>query len=311
MHCYSTLNERKSFDEIHLIHENMAELTASAPIPFAEKQRRLTDLMSTMGRVAVAFSAGVDSTVVAKAAFLACGENAVAVIGDSPSLAEGELEQAKSLAEQIGIRLAIIQTNEFGTESYVQNPTDRCFHCKTELYQQISVRLSELNVDVVVNGANLDDIGDYRPGMIAAEKFSVRSPLVEAEFTKQDVRELAKQWELPVWDKPASPCLSSRIAYGIEVTPERVRRIDQAEQFLKEKLSIRELRVRLAANETARIEIPVESIPKLCEPETRTLVTNRLRELGFKYITVDLEGFRSGSLNAAIDVTELTMPKSV
>lgn len=289
----------------------MDDLTASERIPIAEKQRQLTALLSTMGRVAVAFSAGVDSTVVAKAAFLACGENAVAVIGNSPSLAEGELEQAKELANQIGIRLEIIQTNEFDTDDYVQNPTNRCFHCKTELYRKIAARLSELSVDVVVNGANLNDTGDYRPGMIAAENFSVRSPLMEAEFTKRDVRELAKHWELPVWNKPASPCLSSRIAYGIEVTPERVRRIDQAEQFLKEKLSIRELRVRLAANETARIEVPVESIPKLCETETRKLVTNRLRELGFQYVTVDLEGFRSGSLNAAIDVTELTIPKSV
>lgn len=289
----------------------MNELTAAERGSIREKQHRLTAILTSMGRVAVAFSAGVDSTVVAKAAFLACGENAVAVIGESPSLAEGELEQAKALANQIGIRLEVIQTNEFQSDHYTQNPINRCFHCKTELYDQIAARRKDLNVDVIVNGANLDDTGDYRPGMIAADNFSVRSPLIEAEFTKRDVRLLAKYWNLPVWDKPASPCLSSRIAYGIEVTPERVQRIDQAEQFLKQQLGLRELRVRLTANETARIEVPVEAIQQVCREENRSAMITRLRELGFHYVTIDLEGFRSGSLNAVVDVTELTLQKSV
>lgn len=273
-----------------------------------DKRDALIRLLGEYGRVAVAFSAGVDSTLVAKAAALACGDAAVAVTADSPSLAAGELDEARRLAKRIGIRHWVIRTQEFANPDYQANAGDRCFHCKTELYTQLDGLQAELNVDVIVNGANLDDRGDYRPGMQAAREHAVRSPLIEAGFTKGDVRDLARQWELPVWDKPAAPCLSSRVAYGVEVTPERVRMIDDAERFLRESLGIRQLRVRLEVGELARIEVPLAELPRLTEPLAREAVTARLQALGFRRVTVDLEGFRSGSLNEVLPIEMLETP---
>jgi pyridinium-3,5-biscarboxylic acid mononucleotide sulfurtransferase len=265
----------------------------------------LLALLSSCGRVAVAFSGGVDSAVVAKAARLALGDDAVAVTAVSPSLASGELETAREVAAKIGIRHDILQTSEFARPGYVANAPNRCYFCKTELYEQIERHRSRLGFDVIANGANLDDRGDHRPGMTAASEHGVRSPLVEAGLTKDDVRALARHWELPVWDKPASPCLSSRIAYGVEVTPERVGRVDAAERFLREELGLRELRVRHEASDLARIEVPLAALPRLADGATRTRVVGRLRELGFRYVTVDLEGFRSGSLNAVVPAESL------
>lgn len=270
------------------------------------KEQQLLKILQGYGRVAVAFSAGVDSTVVAKAAQLACGDDAVAVTADSPSLAGGELDEAKRLAEQIGIRHQIIRTDEFDQDAYRANAGDRCYHCKTELYTRLEGMQEALGVDVIINGANLDDQGDYRPGMQAASEHAVRSPLIEAGFTKQDVRDLAKEWDLPVWDKPASPCLSSRIAYGVEVTPDRVRMVDAAEEFLKQTLGLRELRVRIEANDLARIEVPIEDIPNLAEQTTRVAIDSHLRSLGFRTVTLDLAGFRSGNLNEVLPLEVLT-----
>ncbi|MFO1093746.1 MAG: ATP-dependent sacrificial sulfur transferase LarE [Planctomycetaceae bacterium] len=277
----------------------------------SEKRDRLLDLLRSCGRVAVAFSAGVDSTVVAKAAQLALGDAAVAVTAVSPSLAHGEIEEAKELATLIGIRHVVIGTDEFERPGYRQNAGDRCYHCKTELYSRLGQIVDQLNVDVVVNGANVDDRGDYRPGMQAADEHRVRSPLIEAGFTKSDVRALAQEWNLPVWDKPASPCLSSRIAYGVEATPERVARIDAAERYLRETLGERELRVRVEANELARIEVPLRALPALVDPKRRAAIVAKLSDLGFRYVTLDLEGFRSGSLNAALPLVELRVERSI
>lgn len=271
------------------------------------KRDTLLAILVGYGRVAVAFSAGVDSTVVAKAAHMACGDSALAVMADSKSVPAGEVEEADRLAKLIGIRFETIETDEFDDPNYVRNANDRCYYCKTELYQQLEGFTDDLDVDVIVNGANVDDRGDHRPGMQAANEKSVRSPLIEAGISKADVRALAKHWDLPVWDKPASPCLSSRLAYGLEVTPERVERVDSAERFLKELLNSRELRVRHEFNLLARIEIPWDELPKLCDPETRSKVNSHFRELGFKYITVDLEGFRSGSMNALIPLEQLQL----
>jgi TIGR00268 family protein len=275
-----------------------------------EKQQRLLDILRSYKRPAVAFSGGVDSALVAKAAVLANGDAAVAVTSVSPSLAQGELEIASQVARQIGIRHEIIQTQEFDVPGYQANAGDRCYYCKTELYDEILSALPRLNADVICNGANLDDQGDHRPGMRAAQEHRVRSPLIEAGFRKQDVRELARLWELPVWDKPASPCLSSRIAYGVEVTRERVRRVDQAEAFLKELLQLRELRVRLEQNELARIELPIAAISQLANENLRLQVVSQFRELGFNFVTLDLEGFRSGSLNQALPLVSLEVRTS-
>jgi uncharacterized protein len=251
------------------------------------------------GSCAVAFSGGVDSAVVAKAAQLALGERAVAVTGVSSSLAEGELDEAQRLAAQIGIRHEVIATEEFSNPQYVANAPDRCFHCKTELYTQMEGLVERLAMAVLANGANLDDRGDYRPGMQAAAEHRVASPLLECGFTKAEVRELAAHWGLPVWDKPASPCLSSRVAYGEEVTPERLAMIDGAERMLRE-LGLRELRVRYHRGDLARIEVPPEELARLASTAVSQELVARLKSLGFRYVTLDLEGFRSGSLNALI-----------
>lgn len=270
----------------------------------AAKRDRLLDVFRGYGTCAVAFSGGVDSAVAAYAAHLALGERAVAVTGRSASLAPSELEEAFALAEQIGIRHLVHDTREFANPDYLKNAPDRCYHCKTELYTQLDGLTEDLGVAVVVNGANLDDQGDYRPGMTAAAEHRVRSPLLECGFTKGDVRELAAHWGLPVWDKPASPCLSSRIAYGEEVTPERVAMIDRAEQFLRSQ-GLRELRVRYHKGDLARIEVPGEALARLADAQTRQALVTHLKSLGFKYVTLDLEGFRSGSMNEALPLVTI------
>jgi uncharacterized protein len=252
----------------------------------------------------VAFSGGVDSTVVAKAAQLSLGPRAVAVTGTSASLAAGELEEAVALARLIGIRHEVLPTDEFSDSAYLANAPDRCYHCKSELYTQLDGLAARFAVAAVLNGANLDDRGDYRPGMIAAAEHRVCSPLLECGLSKDEVRRLAAHWELPVWDKPASPCLSSRIAYGEEVTPERVGMIDRAEQVLRS-LGLRELRVRYHRGDLARLEVPVEALPRLASPEIRERLVDELKQLGFKYVTLDLEGFRSGSLNQVLTIERL------
>ena len=274
-----------------------------------EKRDQLLDRLQECGRVAVAFSAGVDSTVVAKAAAIACGDAAVAVTADSPSLPIGELDEARELAAGIGIRHEVIRTDEFESPEYIANSGNRCFHCKDTLYSHIDAIRDRLGVDVIVNGANLDDRDDHRPGMQAAEQHGVRSPLIEAQFTKDDVRALAQAWKLPVWNKPASPCLSSRIAYGVEVTPQRVAMVDTAEQFLKQQLGLRELRVRLESGDLARIETPVTDLERLLAPKIRQAIVTELRQLGFRAVTLDLEGFRSGNLNTLLPIESLTMPR--
>ncbi|MCR9120167.1 MAG: ATP-dependent sacrificial sulfur transferase LarE [bacterium] len=245
---------------------------------------------------AVAFSGGVDSVTVAKAAQLALGEGAVAVIADSPSLASGELEMAQTAAKEIGIRLDIIRTEELANPNYVRNATDRCFFCKDELYTQLQNITANVDCDVIINGANADDQGDWRPGMRAADEHGVRSPLLECGFTKADVREIAAHWKLPVWNKPASPCLSSRIAYGEEVTAARLQMIDQAEAWLRER-GFDIVRVRYHRGDLARVEVPIDQVAELCQAPLREQLSATLTGFGFSAVTVDLAGFRSGNLN--------------
>lgn len=265
----------------------------------AAKRDRLLEILRSYRSCAVALSGGVDSAVVAKAAQLALGQQAVAVTGSSASLAAGELESAQATAAAIGIAHRAVETDEFSQSDYVKNAPDRCYHCKTELYSQLERLAPTLGVNVLANGANVDDLGDYRPGMQAAAEHQVRSPLVEAELDKSDVRQLAAYWQLDVWDKPASPCLSSRIAYGVEATPERVAAIDRAECWLRER-GLGELRVRCHAGELARIEISASALSRLCEDALRTELVAAFKRFGFRFITLDLEGFRSGSLNALV-----------
>lgn len=266
-----------------------------------EKREQLLRSLRGLESCAVAFSGGVDSAVVAKAAFQALGDRAVAVTGVSFSLAAGELQSARELARLIGIRHHVLNTEEFSQPQYLQNAPDRCYHCKTELYVQMERLLPQLAVRVLVNGANADDAGDYRPGMQAAGEHRVRSPLLECGITKDEVRRLAAEWELPVWDKPASPCLSSRVAYGQAVTPERLAMIDRAEQFLRDR-SFPVCRVRYHEGDMARVEVPAGDVPRLCESPLREELEAQLKQFGFRFVTIDLAGFRSGSLNALVQI---------
>lgn len=268
----------------------------------SHKRAALLAALARLESCAVAFSGGVDSAVVAKAAALALGERAVAVTGASASLASGEREQAEDLARLIGIRHLVIDTHELESGDYARNAPDRCFHCKTELYSRLTDLLPTLGVQAIANGANADDLGDYRPGMQAAANYSIVSPLADCGLTKSDVRALAADWGLPVWDKPATPCLSSRIAYGEEVTTERLAMIDRAEQYLRG-LGLREFRVRYHKGDLARIEAPLAELPRLIAAQQRQELAAEFRRLGFKFVTLDLEGFRSGSLNQLVQIS--------
>src|SRR5687767_10355529 len=263
------------------------------------RRDRLLEILRVMRRVAVAFSGGIDSTVVAQAAHLALGDGAIAVTADSPSVARAELDDARRLAAHIGIRHRIVRTDEFQNPDYLRNDGARCYFCKSELYTQIEAILPELGDPVVCSGANRDDMGDYRPGLTAAAEHKVRHPLQEAGMGKADVRALARHWGLPTWDKPASPCLSSRLAPGVAVTTERTARVEAAERHLRD-LGLRECRVRLHEGELARVEVPAEEIGLLLDTEARAALVARLKELGFRFVTLDLEGFRSGNLNQLI-----------
>jgi uncharacterized protein len=267
------------------------------------KRDHLLRILRDLRRVAVAFSGGIDSTVVAKAACLALGDQAVAVTADSPSVPRAEIEECQRIAERIGIRHRLVSTAEFANPDYVKNDGTRCYYCKDELYGRIETLLPSLDCDVICSGANLDDLGDYRPGLIAAAEHKVRHPLQEGGFTKADVRALALAWDLPTWDKPASPCLSSRLAPGVEVTTERTARVEAAEAYLKS-LGYREFRVRLHEGDLARIEVPADGIAKLADPRITGELVRRLKELGFRFVTLDLEGFRSGSLNTLVSLEQ-------
>ena len=279
------------------------ETSSTIPIVLPEKINRLVDFMKSMQHCVVAYSGGVDSTVVAKIAALVLGERAKAVMAVSPSVATGEVESAKTLAEEIGIDFHLIHTSEMEDPRYLKNDERRCYYCKQGLYLALKEFVREFPHTTIANGTNTDDLGDYRPGLEAARELRVVSPLVEAGLNKQNVRQLAKQWNLSVWDKPATPCLSSRIAYGESVTPERLRMVDQAETYLRS-LGFRELRVRYHAGDLARIEIPQGEVSRFATLAEDKKIANRFRDLGFRFVTLDLVGFRSGSLNSLVQITK-------
>ncbi len=262
----------------------------------AAKRDQLIDLLRSYGSCAVAFSGGLDSTVLAKAAQLALGDKAIAVTGVSASLAAGELDECSQLARELGIRHEILETGELSNPEYQKNDANRCYHCKTELFLQVEKLSRRLGVAVVCDGSNRDDRGEHRPGMRAAREQQVLSPLAECGFTKAEIRQLAACWGIPIWDKPATPCLSSRIAYGEQVTPERLAMIDRAERFLRQR-GFQPLRVRYHKGDLARIEVNADAIARFLDPAFREEVTGILLEAGFRYVSLDLVGFRSGSLN--------------
>lgn len=264
-----------------------------------EKLVSMRGRIRDLGRVAVAFSGGVDSTFVLKVAADTLGPDKVlAVTGDSSSLASRELAEAKSLAESFGVRHLLIDPREFEDPNYLANPTNRCYYCKSALYTRMDDILREHDLTAILNGTNVDDLGDYRPGLEAAREHNVLAPCADAGLTKVEIRELSAAMGLPTHDKPAAPCLSSRVQYGESITPEKLRMIERAENQLRD-LGFRECRVRHHDN-LARIEVPANQIPRLAEPEMRNRIDAAFREFGYAYVTIDLRGFRSGSLNEVI-----------
>ncbi|MHC4647776.1 MAG: ATP-dependent sacrificial sulfur transferase LarE, partial [Planctomycetota bacterium] len=248
-----------------------------------------------LAKVVVAYSGGVDSTFLLKAAVDTLGtENVLACIGVSASLAKSQYEQAVECAKIIGAPVQEIQVDELSDDNYAANKADRCFHCKSHLYSMLNDIAKERGYNCVVCGSNLDDQDDFRPGNRAAKVFGVRCPLMEAELTKADIRELSRGMNLPTADVPASPCLASRIIYGLEVTEQRLKQIEQAEDFLRS-LGLVEFRVR-HHDTVARIEAHTKDIEKVAAEPNRSKIVEKLKSLGFKYVTVDLQGFRSGSL---------------
>lgn len=264
----------------------------------AEKYKQLKEILRDMGSVLVAYSGGVDSTFLLKVAHDVLGERAIAVTASSQTYPSFEIDDAVRLARQIGVRLITTHTDELDNEAFVRNAPDRCYQCKTELIAKLKKIAGHEGIAWVAHGANADDLNDYRPGGEAARQLGARAPLQEAGLTKAEIRQLSKRLDLPTWDKPSFACLASRFPYGTRITPKGLGQVEEAEKLVKS-LGFQQVRVR-HHGDIARIEVEADELPRLVEPETRRLVAERFKQLGFLYVSVDIEGYRMGSMNAPL-----------
>ena len=268
----------------------------------AAKERALRALLRELGPLLVAYSGGVDSSYLAHVATEELGDRALCVTGDSPSLATRQREQASEIARRFGFRHEIIVTEEMADANYTANPSNRCYFCKTELYSKLAPLAAARGFRFVADGSTADDLGDYRPGRAAAAEHDVRSPLVEAGMTKEDVRALSRRAGLPTWDAPASPCLSSRIAYGTQVTIKRLRQVETGEEIMRD-LGFREFRVR-HHDELVRLEVAPAELDRALDRGVADELARRFRALGFRYVTLDLHGYRTGAMNEVLNSTQ-------
>ena len=260
------------------------------------KLEQLKNNLKQMKCVAIAFSGGVDSTFLTKVAYEVLGEKAIAVTATSSTYPKRELEEAKQYAKQIGIQHILINSEETEIDNFSKNPNNRCYYCKKELFSKIKQIAKENNLNYVLDGSNVDDTSDYRPGMKALEELGVVSPLRDVGFTKQEIKELSKDMQLDTWDKPAFACLASRFPYGVKITKSKLMQVEKAESFLFS-LGIKQFRVRYH-DETARIEVFKNDFQKVLNHSEE--ITKYFKEIGFKYITLDMEGYRTGSLNEGL-----------
>jgi uncharacterized protein len=265
-----------------------------------EKLDRMRAILRELGTVLVAYSGGIDSTLLLKVAHDTLGDRAVGVISASESIPSEEVRDALAVAESLGIPVITTYTTELSDPNYAANPSNRCYFCKTALFDELEVIAEREGIAQIVYGANVDDLGDHRPGAVAARERGVRAPLMEAGMTKADIREAALRFGVPNWDKPAMACLSSRVPYGTAIDAGVLQQVWQGERFLRD-LGLRQLRVR-HHGDTARLEVPLDALPQLVDPETRAALVAHFKEIGYTYVTLDLEGFRSGSMNAKLPV---------